>query len=267
MNLAEQLESLKARGFDQERAHTVVLIREAAILLFEAFPDSFLLCGGANLILFHNSVRTSRDLDLLSHGVPLPSAEEIANVLSQGLEKLGDLLDVVPLTIRTDIAESTFVKLSVLSRGGQSLFTVDLGGLGTVLASGIEEHALEAVSLDVTATVKQVSRNHQLLQKAEAFMFRKTVKTRDAYDIKILLDRGATLAGELRNHLSDGLLMNELNGDDIANRIERVTPKLCQVELQGVLPPEVYEPLERAEFQPLREALRITFEQWLKDRV
>jgi hypothetical protein len=72
MNLAEQLESLKARGFDQERAHTVVLIREAAILLFEAFPDSFLLYGGANLILFHNSVRTSRDLDLLSHGVPLP---------------------------------------------------------------------------------------------------------------------------------------------------------------------------------------------------
>jgi hypothetical protein len=50
MNLAEQLESLKTRGFDQERAHTVVLIREAAILLFEDFPDSFLLYGGANLI-------------------------------------------------------------------------------------------------------------------------------------------------------------------------------------------------------------------------
>ena len=81
-------------------------------------------------------------------------------------------------------------------------------------------------------------------------MLRKAVKTRDAYDIKILLDSGATLAAELRNHLSDGLLMNELNGADIADRIERFTAKLCRAELKGVLPSEVYEPLERAEFQP-----------------
>lgn len=265
MNLAEQLESLKARGFDQERAHTVVLIREAAILLFEAFPDSFLLYGGANLILFHNSVRTSRDLDLLSHGVPLPSADKMANVLSVGLEKLGELLNVTPLTIRIEIAESMFVKLSVSGTGGQSLFTVELGGLGSVLASGIEEHALEAVSQNSKTTIKSVSRNHQLLQKAEAFMFRKAVKTRDAYDIKILLDSGATLAGELRNHLSDGLLMNKLNDDDIADRIERVTTKLCQAELKGVLPTEAYEPLEQEEFQPIREALKTVFEQGLKD--
>jgi Nucleotidyl transferase AbiEii toxin, Type IV TA system len=265
MNLAEQLESLEARGFDQERAQTVVLIREAAILLFEAFPDSFLLYGGANLILFHNSVRTSRDLDLLSHGVPLPSAEKMANVLSLGLEKLGELLNVAPLTIRIDIAESMFVKLSVLGPNEQSFFTVDMGGLGSVLASGIEEHALEAVSQNSKTTIKSVSRDHQLLQKAEAFMFRRAVKTRDAYDIKILLDSGAKLAGELRNHLSDSLLMNELNDHDIAGRIQRITAKLCQAELKGVLPTEVYEPLERAEFQPLREALKTLFEQLLRD--
>ena len=252
MNLAEQLESLKARGFDQERAQTVVLIREAAILLFQAFPDSFLLYGGANLILFHNSVRTSRDLDLLSHGVPLPSAEKIADVLSVGLEKLGELLSITPLTIRIDIDEPMFMKLSVLGPSGQSLFTVDLGGLGSV-------------SQNSKTTIKSVSRNHQLLQKAEAFVLRKAVKTRDAYDIKILLDSGATLAGELRNHLSDGLLMNELNDADIADRIERVTAKLCRAELKGVLPSEVYEPLEGTEFQPLREALKTVFEQWLKD--
>jgi hypothetical protein len=186
-------------------------------------------------------------------------------VLSLGLEKLGELLNVTPLTLRIDIAESMFVKLSVLGTGGQSLFTVDLGGLGSVLASGIEEHALEAVSQNSKATIKSVSRDHQLLQKAEAFMFRRAVKTRDAYDIKILLDSGATLAGELRNHVSDGLLRNELNDDDIAGRIERVTAKLCQAELKGVLPTEVYEPLEQAEFQPLREALKTVFEQWLKD--
>jgi hypothetical protein len=87
MNLAEQLEALKARGFDPETAQTVVLIREAAILLFAAFPDSFLLYGGANLILFHNSVRTSRDLDLLSHGVPLPSAEKNGQRAFSGVRK------------------------------------------------------------------------------------------------------------------------------------------------------------------------------------
>jgi hypothetical protein len=59
--------------------------------------------------------------------------------------------------------------------------------------------------------------------------------------------------------------MNELSDDDIAGRIERVTAKLCQAELKGVLPTEVYEPLERTEFQPLREALKTVFEQWLKD--
>jgi hypothetical protein len=112
MNLAEQLESLKARGFDQERAQTVVLIREAAILLFGAFPDSFLLYGGANLILFHNSVRTSRDLDLLSHGLPLPSAEKIADVLSVGLKELGELLSITPITVRIDIAEPTLPRRS-----------------------------------------------------------------------------------------------------------------------------------------------------------
>lgn len=96
-------------------------------------------------------------------------------------------------------------------------------------------------------------------------MFRRIVKTRDAYDIKILLDSGATLAGELRNHLSDGLLMNELNDEDIAGRIERVAAKLCQVELKGVLPTQMYEPLEQAEFRPLREALKKVFGEWRQD--
>jgi hypothetical protein len=97
------------------------------------------------------------------------------------------------------------------------------------------------------------------------FVLRTSVKTRDVYDIKILLDSETTVAGELRNHRSDGLMMNELNDADIADRIERVTAKLCRAELKGVLPSEVYESLVRAEFQPLREALKTVFDQWLKD--
>jgi hypothetical protein len=71
VNLSRQLELLKARGFDDDSAQIVILVREATIVLFEAFSDSFLIYGGANLILFHNSVRTSRDLDLLSQGTSL----------------------------------------------------------------------------------------------------------------------------------------------------------------------------------------------------
>ena len=99
MNLGEQLELLKQRGFDQERAQVIVLIREAAIILFPAFPDLFLMYGGANLILFHGSLRTSLDLDLLSQGAPLPKADDIAKVLLEGLLPLGSLLGIAPLKI------------------------------------------------------------------------------------------------------------------------------------------------------------------------
>jgi len=138
--------------------------------------------------------------------------------------------------------------------------------LGSVLASGIEEHALEAVSQNSKTTIKSVSRNHQLLQKAEAFVLRKAVKTRDAYDIKILLDSGATLAGELRNHLSDGLLMNELNDADIADRIERGHRQTVPGQSSRAYCPQRCTNLWRApNFKPLREALKTVFEQWLKD--
>ena len=62
MNLAERIESFKRRGFSEERAIVIVLMREAAIILFNAFPNSLVLIGGANLIIFHESVRHSADL-------------------------------------------------------------------------------------------------------------------------------------------------------------------------------------------------------------
>jgi hypothetical protein len=93
MNLAAQLEMLRNRGFDDEGARIVMLIREGAILLFEAFPDAFLLYGGANLILFHDSLRTSRDLDLLYRGAAIPEPGAFAGVLSEGLQELGRLWD------------------------------------------------------------------------------------------------------------------------------------------------------------------------------
>jgi hypothetical protein len=263
MNLGEQLELLKQRGFDQDRAQVIVLIREAAIILFRAFPDLFLMYGGANLILFHGSLRTSLDLDLLSQGAPLPKAEVLANVLSEGLFPLGNLLGVTPLKITIEKATPAFIKIEITSKDDRSLFTVDLGGLGSALGSGVDEHVLEAVSLNTIATIKSVSRDHLLLQKAEAFAFRSGVKVRDAYDIKLLIDAGALLNTQLQSHLSDALAIKEIGRNELIGRIEQVTPKLCRAHLSDILPVGQYAALERANFEPLVSALRKVFQTWL----
>lgn len=263
MNLSQQLELLKARGFDDDSAQIVTLIREATILLFQAFTGSFLMYGGANLILFHNSLRTSRDLDLLPQGTSLPHAGDVTKALSDGLQSLGDLLGLGPLKIEVQTARSDFIKLEVLSKDDRSLFTVDLGGLASVISSGVEEHILEAVSSNSKAVIRSVSRDHLLLQKAEAFIFRRGIKVRDAYDIKLLLDAGAALSTELQHHLADALAMREVGRDDLAARIEEVTPRLCRSQLEDVLPAPEYKALEQAHFQPLQSALQKLFQKWL----
>jgi hypothetical protein len=263
MNLAEQLDQLKARGFDLDRAQIIVLIREAAVLLFAAFPDSFVLYGGANLILFHESMRTSRDLDLLTHGAALPNAGDISKVLSEGLQELGKLLGFAPLKVDVNIAKPVFLKLQIVGSDGRSLFTVDLGGLGTVLKSGIEEHHMEALALDARATVKSVSRDHLLLQKAEAFVFRSAVKARDAYDIRLLLDAGARLSGTLEAHLADALAMREVGPEQLAFRFAQLTPSFFRAQLADVLPAAEYKSLEHAGFEPLKTALEKLFQKWL----
>ena len=63
MNLAAQIDKLVQRGFSEERAETIVLMREAAILLFDAFPE-MLVVGGANLVLFQEGVRHLKALPL-----------------------------------------------------------------------------------------------------------------------------------------------------------------------------------------------------------
>jgi nucleotidyltransferase AbiEii toxin of type IV toxin-antitoxin system len=263
MNLAAELELLKERGFDEDRAQIILLIREAAILLFEAFPESFVMYGGANLILFQGSLRTSRDLDLLSQGAALPGADELTRVLTGGLRELGELLELAPIMVQVNIAVPAFIKLEVVSKDTRTLFTVDLGGLASVPKSGIEEHNMEAISVNKRAIVRSVSKDHLLLQKAEAFAFRRGVKARDAYDIRLLLDAGAKLSGELGNHLSDALAMREIGKEELTDRIEQVTAILCRGQLADVLPIEIYKALERAEFAPLRTALRELFQEWL----
>src|SRR5260221_5108164 len=66
MNLQARIDRYKERGFQQVEAEILVLIEESAAALFTAFPEQFILFGGATLVLFYESPRLSRDLDLLA---------------------------------------------------------------------------------------------------------------------------------------------------------------------------------------------------------
>jgi hypothetical protein len=104
----------------------------------------------------------------------------------------------------------------------------------------------------------------QLLFKAEAFLKRPFLKTRDAFDIKLLSDSGAKLDDNLKAHLADGPAADRLEDPDfITERIGRINSKTCKPELQPYLPMAVYDELEKADFKPLRQALRHLFADWL----
>jgi hypothetical protein len=74
MNIARQTAKYEAKGFSREKAEINALMENAIFAIFRDFPDAFLLFGGATLVLFHESVRHSADLDLLARGTSLPNA-------------------------------------------------------------------------------------------------------------------------------------------------------------------------------------------------
>jgi hypothetical protein len=59
-----------------------------ASALFSAFPERFILFGGATLALFYDSPRLSRDLALLARADELPSPQEIQRVVEASIQPL-----------------------------------------------------------------------------------------------------------------------------------------------------------------------------------
>lgn len=105
-----------------------------------------------------------------------------------------------------------------------------------------------------------------LLQKAEAFLTRRVLKVRDAYDIKLLLDFGAPLNDILKAHLSDGRASERLEDTAfIKKRIAAIDAKICEVELRPVLPREIYDQLAAEDFAELRSAVASFFADWLEE--
>jgi len=262
MTLEERIARYLERNLRQDQAEILVLMEEAAIALFSALPDHFVLFGGATLVLFHNSPRISKDLDLLARVERLPTAQELTKALEERVQEVAGILGVGPVSFEPERAGEHFLRLWIVGSGRQRLFTVDLTRMGgSVLSREIveEEIAEERRNFVIPAA----SRNYLLLQKAESFVSRRIMKARDAFDIRLLLLRGAKLDSVLRDHLQDALMWREVDSEQIQGRIDKVDRKLCRAELKPVLPEEVYAELEQDDFEILRAAVRSVFAEWL----
>jgi hypothetical protein len=237
-------------------------MEEGAIALFSALPEHFVLFGGATLVLFHNSPRLSKDLDLLARVETLPTAEELEEALRTRLDEVAGVLRIGPVSFEPERADANFLRLWIVGSGKQRLFTVDLTRMGgPVLSREIVHEGIP--DEERTALIPTASRDYLLLQKAESFVARRIMKTRDAFDIRLLLAQGAKLDAVLRGHLHDALLWRELDREQIRERIEKLDVKLCRAELKPVLPDHVYVELEGEGFESLRAAVRSVFAEWL----
>lgn len=253
MSIAKRLAIYEDRGFSRERAEINVLMEAAAVAIFRGFPEAFVLFGGATLVLYHDSVRHSADLDLLWRGSDAPSREAVAACLKRELSPFAEVLGVGALAFEFQNLADREAKIYVNSAGRQ-LFRVDLTRLGSAIESEVESHPVDSEGHG-SAVIKCVTKDLLLLQKAEAFLLRRSVKARDAYDVHWLGQRGAKLTPNLRAHLEDSIRMSEMDSEAVATRIAKIDRKLCFLELKPILPGDVYAALEDSDFEPLRESL------------
>jgi len=241
MNWQARIEPYVKRGFQQAEAEILVLMEEVASGLFCTYPDRFILFGGATLVLFYDSPRLSRDLDLLAKADDLPPAADVQKVVESSIQPLAEIFGLGKLDFRQQGDGKDFIKIWVESNQ-RPLFSIDLTRIaGTVLKSEIVQQRIA----DVEKTILAPSANYLLFQQCETFLDRPYPKARDAFDIEVLQTKGAQLDDNLKAHLEDFIQMNELDADLIRSRIARIDPKLCTVELRPILPQELFAELLR----------------------
>lgn len=261
MNLADRLKIYRTRGFQEEEAAILVLIEETGIAIFSAFPDHFVLFGGAALLLFYESPRFSRDLDLLALTKTLPLLGEIETVVRDEVQPIAETLGLGKLDFRKYNESEDFVKCWVLANE-KPLFSIDLTRIG---GSVLESHIVKQnIAGTKERTVLTATADYLLLQKCEVFLDRPRVKARDAFDIHLLVGRGASLKNNLKAHLEDFVLLKELDEEFIEARVQSIEVKLCTSELRSVLPPALFEELAHQEFKPIRDSLRTLFAEWVR---
>ena len=262
MSLQARIERYKERGFQTLEAEIIILIEESAVGLFKAFPDRFVLFGGASLLLFYESPRLSRDLDLLTCRGEVPPSEEIQAVVLSSIQPIAETLGLGNLDFQKYADGPDFAKHWVLANQ-KPLFSIDFTRIGgNVLETQIVKKSIADVP---EKTVTTPNENYLLFQKLETFLNRRFVKARDAFDIRLLLSRGAKLDKGLQAHLEDSMRMKEIDGEEIESRIKTITKKLCIAELRTVLPLAVFEELAQEGFETIRHSLRRVFANWLRE--
>lgn len=259
MNLQERVGRYRLRGIQELDAEILVLIEESAVALFDAFPDYFVIFGGVSLVLFHESPRVSRDLDLLGSPGRLPKPKEIQDVVRSSIQPLAETLGLGHVEFKDDVTTPSLVKQWVLANQ-KPLFSIDLTTIGgSVIEHLIVRHTIAGLREKI---VFAPNANYLLYQKCETFLSRRFVKARDAFDIYLLLSRSAVLEQTLRPHFEDFIAMRELDEEFIDARIEAVTDDLCIAELRRVLPVALFEELAKEKFESLRQSLRTVFSDW-----
>lgn len=213
-------------------------------------------------MLFYDSPRFSRDLDLLASLTKLPTSEELVGIVRARIQPVAETFGLGQLQFRNDRESADFVKQWVIAKQN-TLFSIDLTRIG---GNVLESHLLKKIIAGTPrGTVVAPTANFLLLQKCETFLDRRYVKARDAFDIHLLIHQGAALDDHLMAHLEDFTLIKEFDREFITGRIEKIVPKLCTVELRAVLPRPVFEELAEEEFEPIRHSLRTVFSPWLRE--
>ena len=260
MNWQERVERYLRRGFQSEDAEILVLLEECAAGLFSVFPEHFVLFGGATLVLFYESPRLSRDLDLLAKVENLPALADIESAIRNSIQALAETFGLGKLEFQTIHAAGDLIKIWVQANQ-KHLFSVDLTPIGgTVLKS---EEVPNKIAESDQRIVITPSGSALLFQKCETFLERRIIKSRDAFDIDVLLTRGTSLDQNHRAHLDDFIRMRELDSESIHDRIGRIDVKLCTAELRPMLPDRIFSSLAERDFKPLRSCLETVFADWL----
>ena len=259
MNLQARIEKYAKRGFQQSEAEILVLLEDCASGLFSEFPERFVLFGGATLVLFYDSPRLSRDLDLLAKAEELPQVPELKKTIESSIQPLAESFGLGRLECHAEIAKTDLIKIWVQSNE-KRLFSVDLTRTGgpVLKSEEVQEKLGNSDQIVITPNAKTL-----LFQKCETFLERRHIKSRDAFDIDVLLSKGARLDANLNAHLYDFIQMREFDSASIRARIDRIDTKLCTAELRPVLPDALFTSLAKKEFKPLRSSLETVFADWL----
>jgi len=103
MNMADRIRIYLDRGLQEDEAAILLLIEEAGIAIFSAFPDQFVLFGGAALLLFYQSPRFSRHLQILRMEETLWWKQEGPSLVRKQIQLTAEVLGLGQLDIRTSL--------------------------------------------------------------------------------------------------------------------------------------------------------------------